>query len=255
MDIPSGTRAMVLTVSDGVAAGTRQDESGVALGDRLAQAGFVVDRSTVADDRVQIESALRAAAGGHALVVSTGGTGLTPRDVTPQATLGVIDYEVPGLAEAMRAAGRVRTPMADLSRAVVGVIGKTLIVNVPGSPNAALESLAALEPTLGHALETLAGPFDHDAEGGSEAATATLGASPLATSFGSPPPPISPIIPSLTPLAPPAPGDPNDPWRDLPAGPPEGDPSDPWRDLGPGAVPDPNADTERGAEPPGYDRS
>jgi hypothetical protein len=81
--------------------------------------------------------------------------------VTPQATLAVIDYEVPGLAEAMRAAGRTHTPMADLSRGVVGVIGRSLVVNVPGSPRAALESLAALEPTLVHALETLAGPFDH----------------------------------------------------------------------------------------------
>src|SRR6185436_9214683 len=79
--------------------------------------------------------------------------------------LAAIDYEVPGLAEAMRAAGRAKTPMADLSRGVVGVIGRSLVVNVPGSPKAALESLAALEPTLGHALETLAGPFDHGVAG------------------------------------------------------------------------------------------
>jgi molybdopterin adenylyltransferase len=163
MAVPSGTRALVLTVSDGVASGTRQDESGVSLGDRLAELGFVVDRSTVADDRTQIESALRAATTGHVLVVTTGGTGLTPRDVTPQATLAVVDYEVPGLAEAMRAAGRAKTPLADLSRGVVGVIGRSLVANVPGSPRGALESLAALEPTLAHALETLAGPFDHDA--------------------------------------------------------------------------------------------
>ncbi len=83
--------------------------------------------------------------------------------MTPQATLGVIDYEVPGLAEAMRAAGRAITPMADLSRGVVGVRGRTLIVNLPGSPKGALESLAAIEPVLDHALETLAGPFDHGA--------------------------------------------------------------------------------------------
>ena len=159
--LPPGARALVLTVSDGVAAGSRQDESGVALADRLALAGFRVDRTSVADDRAGIEAALRAAAIEHVLVVSTGGTGLTPRDVTPQATQAVIDYEVPGLAEAMRAAGRAKTPMADLSRGVVGVIGTSLVVNVPGSPKAALESLAALEPTLGHALETLAGPFDH----------------------------------------------------------------------------------------------
>jgi molybdenum cofactor synthesis domain-containing protein len=154
----------VLTVSDGVANGTRQDESGVALGDRLAMAGFQVDRRTVPDELEQIKSAIVAAAADHALVISTGGTGLTPRDVTPQATLAAIDYEVPGLAEAMRAAGRAQTPMADLSRGVVGVIGHSLVVNVPGNPRGALESLEALEPTMTHALETLAGPFDHSAE-------------------------------------------------------------------------------------------
>jgi molybdenum cofactor synthesis domain-containing protein len=95
------------------------------------------------------------------LVVTTGGTGLTPRDVTPQATAAVIDYQVPGLAEAMRAEGRRHTPMADLSRAVAGVRGTTLIVNLPGSPRGAIESLEAIVPVLDHAIETLAGPFDH----------------------------------------------------------------------------------------------
>jgi molybdopterin adenylyltransferase len=260
MQIPSGTRVLVLTVSDGVASGTRQDESGRALGDRLAEVGFVVDRATVPDDRQLIASALRAAVGGNALIVSTGGTGLTPRDVTPQATLSVVDYEVPGLAEAMRAAGRAKTPMADLSRGVVGVLGKTLIVNVPGSPNAAVESLAALEPTLGHALETLAGPFDHDAEGAADAIRPDLPAPNLlssstfrATSTPATLPILPGIVPGLTPLAPPAPGDPNDPWRDMPSSP--GDANDPWRDLGPGAVPDPDTepgrDAARGPEPPG----
>ncbi len=102
-----------------------------------------------------------AACARHALVVTTGGTGLTPRDVTPQATLAVVDYEVPGFAEAMRADGRAKTPMAILSRGVVGVRGRTLVVNLPGSPRGAVESLASLEPVLAHALETLAGPFDH----------------------------------------------------------------------------------------------
>ncbi len=87
---------------------------------------------------------------------------VTPRDVTPQATQAAIDYEGPGLAEAMRAAGRVSTPFADLSRGVVGVIGTTLVVNLPGSPRGAMESLAAIEGVLDHALETLAGPHDHD---------------------------------------------------------------------------------------------
>ncbi len=94
-------------------------------------------------------------------IVTTGGTGLTPRDVTPQATAAVIDYEVPGLAEAMRAAGRTTTPLADLSRGVVGVRAGTLIVNVPGSPKGAIESLEAIVPVLEHALDTLAGPYDH----------------------------------------------------------------------------------------------
>ena len=134
--------------------------------------GFRVDRAAGRRTTAcSIEHALRSGATDHALIVSTGGTGLTPRDVTPQATLAVIDYEVPGLAEAMRAAGRAKTPMADLSRGVVGVIGRSLVVNVPGSPRAALESLAALEPTLVHALETLAGPFDHGAAGARAPAT------------------------------------------------------------------------------------
>jgi molybdenum cofactor synthesis domain-containing protein len=155
--------ALVLTASDGVAAGVREDASGDRLQERLEALGFGVDRRVVPDDRAAIESALSEASGSHALIVTTGGTGLTPRDVTPQATQAIVDYEVPGLAEAMRAAGRASTPFADLSRGVVGVRGRTLIVNVPGSPAAALESLAALEPALDHALDTLAGPYDHDA--------------------------------------------------------------------------------------------
>jgi molybdopterin adenylyltransferase len=151
----------VLTISDRGAAGEREDESGTAVAGRLIALGFKVRREVVADDQPSIESVLRSAAEDHSLVVTTGGTGLTPRDVTPQATLAVIDYEVPGLAEAMRAEGRRHTPMADLSRAVVGVRGRTLIVNVPGSPKGALESLEAIVPVLDHALETLAGPFDH----------------------------------------------------------------------------------------------
>lgn len=211
--VPSAWQAFVLTVSDRVADGTRQDESGVAIGDRLAMAGFRVDRGTVPDEVDQIKSAIVAAAADHALVVTTGGTGLTPRDVTPQATLAAIDYEVPGLAEAIRAAGRARTPMADLSRGVVGVIGRSLIVNVPGNPRGALESLVVLEPTMVHALETLSGPFDHDADAAPLAMREPiLAARPAAEAT----PAEDPAEPLGARPASPAPGDMNDPWRDLP---------------------------------------
>ena len=153
--------ALVLTISDRGSIGERADTSGDGIAARLAVLGFVVEREIVPDERRRIESMLVAAAARHPLVVTTGGTGLTPRDVTPQATLAVIDYQVPGFAEAMRADGRTKTPMAILSRAVVGVRGQTLIVNLPGSPRAALESLAVLEPVLDHALETLRGPLEH----------------------------------------------------------------------------------------------
>ena len=158
----AGSRtAFVLTISDRGSTGERADTSGEGIAARLASLGFAVEREIVPDERRRIESMLVAAAARHPLVVTTGGTGLTPRDVTPQATLAVIDYQVPGFAEAMRADGRTKTPMAILSRAVVGVRRQTLIVNLPGSPRAALESLAVLEPVLDHALETLRGPLEH----------------------------------------------------------------------------------------------
>lgn len=160
---PAARSAIVITASDRSAAGDREDTSGRAVAERLEELGFVVERMVVPDDRLRIEATLVAAATRHRLVVTTGGTGLTPRDVTPQATLAVVDYEVPGLAEAMRAEGRRSTPMAALSRGVVGVRGGSLIANLPGSPNGALESLETLVPVLDHALETLAGPFDHAA--------------------------------------------------------------------------------------------
>lgn len=159
----SGRRALVLTASDRSAAGQRPDTSGRLVADRLEGLGFQVERLVVPDERPEIEAAIVAGAATAALVVTTGGTGLTPRDVTPQATAAVIDYEVPGLAELIRAEGRRSTPMAALSRGIVGVRGRTLIVNLPGSPRGAAESLDAIVPVLGHALETLAGPFDHAA--------------------------------------------------------------------------------------------
>ena len=155
--------ALVLTVSDRSAEGTRPDASGERLEERLVTIGFDVQRQVVPDEVPRIAEAIRDGAIRHRLVLTTGGTGLTPRDVTPQATATVLDYEVPGIAEAIRAEGRRHTPFAALSRGLVGVLGGSLVVNVPGSPKGALESFDVLEPLLQHALETLAGPFDHAA--------------------------------------------------------------------------------------------
>lgn len=155
-------RAVVITASDGVSAGVRQDASGMGVGERLEALGYTVERAVLPDEQAVLTEVLRETAKAHDLIVTTGGTGLTPRDVTPQATKAAIDYEIPGMAEAMRAAGRASTPFADLSRGVVGVIGRTLVINLPGSPRGALESLTAIEAVLDHALETLAGPYDHD---------------------------------------------------------------------------------------------
>jgi molybdenum cofactor synthesis domain-containing protein len=153
--------AFVLTASDRSAAGERPDSSGAQVEARLRALGYDVERALVPDEVDRISAALREAAARHRLILTTGGTGLTPRDVTPQATAAILDFEVPGIAEAMRAEGRRTTPLAALSRGVAGVRGRALIVNLPGSPKGALESLEALVPILPHALETLAGPFDH----------------------------------------------------------------------------------------------
>jgi molybdopterin adenylyltransferase len=155
--------AAVVTVSDGVAQGVRDDASGRAVAALLEAGGFAVTRrEVVPDEPDQIESLLRTLCDqGVALVATTGGTGLGPRDVTPEATRRVIEREAPGLAEEMRAAGRASTPMAALSRGLAGSRGSTLIVNLPGSERGATESLTAILPVLGHALELLAGQTAH----------------------------------------------------------------------------------------------
>lgn len=156
---PSTRRAAVLTVSDRVAAGDAEDASGPALAELLSAAGWTVAGRAVVPDEVQpIAAALeRWAAEGLPLVLTTGGTGIAPRDVTPDATRHVVEREVPGIAEALRAASLAETPHAMLSRATAGVRGATLIVNLPGSPRAVAATFAALAPVLDHALRLAAG--------------------------------------------------------------------------------------------------
>ena len=150
---PTGLRAKVLTVSDGVIAGTRQDASGEALGELLAGAGYeVIERRAVADGTESVAGALRDMADGFAgLVVTTGGTGFGPRDLTPEGTLQVVERLAPGLAEAMR----LVNPLGRLSRAVVGTRGRALIVNTPGSPRGAVECTEAVLDVMPHALRLL----------------------------------------------------------------------------------------------------
>lgn len=156
--------AAVVTVSDGVASGHREDASGAAVAELLAEHGWdVVRREVVPDERSRIAALLAALADemAVAIVAVTGGTGFGPRDVTPEATTDVCHREAPGLAEAMRAAGRASTPMADLSRGVCAIRGATLIVDLPGSPRGATESLGAIIGLLPHAADLLAGDTEH----------------------------------------------------------------------------------------------
>ncbi len=150
-------RTAILTVSTSVAAGQTEDRSGTALAEFAEAAGAeVVARDVLPDDRAAIEDWLRrAAADGAALIFTTGGTGLTDDDVTPEATLAVIDRHAPGFAEAMRAEALRHTPMGLLSRGVSGIAGRTLIVNFPGNPKAIGELFPVIAPTLEHAVATL----------------------------------------------------------------------------------------------------
>lgn len=156
-------RALVITVSDRAVAGEREDRSGPAAVERLRAIGFeVAGPVLVGDDQTTIVEALRTGiADGNAMIVTTGGTGLGPRDVTPEATRAVIERDVPGLGELLRTEGRAKTPTSVLSRAVAGTVGTSLIVNLPGSPAGVTESLDALGEVLGHALDVLAGGDAH----------------------------------------------------------------------------------------------
>jgi molybdopterin adenylyltransferase len=151
--------AKVLTVSDGVVEGTREDRSGAALAERLAAAGFeVVERRVTADGVEPVAAALRDLATGFAgLVVTTGGTGFGPRDLTPEGTRAVLEREAPGLAEAMR----LVSPLGRLSRAVAGTVGQALVLNTPGSSNGAVETLDAVIDVVPHALDLLSGGRPH----------------------------------------------------------------------------------------------
>lgn len=157
-------RVAVLTISDSVSAGTREDRSGPALRQRLEHLGYQVTLTrTVPDDRPQIAATLRelADSNGLAAIFTTGGTGIAPRDVTPEATREVIEREIPGLGELMRAEGRKSVATAPLSRALAGSRGRTLIVNFPGSPRGAVESLDAIVDLVPHIVDLLNGNTEH----------------------------------------------------------------------------------------------
>jgi molybdopterin adenylyltransferase len=150
--------AAVLTVSDGVSAGVREDTSGDVLEELLRDEGFEVERSVVTDDTDAISDAIRRLVeDGASVVITTGGTGFAPRDVTPEATRVVVQREAPGIAEAIRADALARTPHALLSRGVAGLRGATLVVNLPGSPGGCRDGFEVLRPALRHGLELAAG--------------------------------------------------------------------------------------------------
>ncbi|MGH2931960.1 MAG: MogA/MoaB family molybdenum cofactor biosynthesis protein [Gaiellaceae bacterium] len=150
-------KAAVLTVSDGVDMGTREDKSGDALEELLTGEGFEVVRRVVPDERAAIAEAIEELARENRVVLTTGGTGVGPRDVTPEATASVLERSAPGLAEAIRADSIAKTPHGLLGRGLAGVLGQTLVVNLPGSTGGVRDGFAVLQPALEHALHLLAG--------------------------------------------------------------------------------------------------